>query len=1002
MLSSSIKKGDLSERESSGLVMMGGEILPPTSKPTIQRSFVKSEINTMHDLNENPSKQLSMSKETLQVDFYGVETDIPHFELIYSSICSKINHEVAIKCSYMMARIKSFSLDSSIGKILKEKQTDFKLSYKVPILSDFLMFNLLVKQNLAISVNVRGREEDQKRNVIRPETRMPSSILKGGRLANLDAAYSDFMFVFSLNKEEDEEEGFGRAITLLKLKKPHLQYIHYDQFEAQDSSYINLLPVEMGDSQDEDSASSMYLKNKTIGVCTKCINYVNKITIDENFERVFNSENESDMLSDSESYEQTEVMGRGQNDEFIGGDITTTTTTTNNSVNTSMITNNSTPTIITPNNSSTNRNFQKYDPILQRNELKIMKFEVRFLGNLHKQKLAKYILRILQQSFLELLLESWVQLLFFKDSPELKSKFESIKFMKAVKQISEVQKMPLKGPIKSFKIKLNFRCRAFLVELFKVLYDHLESTLDVLFKDVQVYKEHWLKDEGQDWEKASPLDKSFKMFNEKKQRKRDPKNQFDNQADGVEGEARQNKTPIDNKNHKRTSLDSVNQDCDLDIQSPKNFKKKDKKQEYNACSNSSNNNTPKSVKGGATGGISSQGSGSKNGGSSKTTSNNKDMAPSFEKNGTVYSFMTISGLPLNPNIEPDYVRFQETTSERRTVIEVNPVASKPKEKSLNLPARRSFFVVNFSENEISLQTYNIREDKVYKIIEHIKQQTFYSEICELVILNFATISNFKKVENYRSNKAYSSRFSTNVQSKIGKQDTLAKIRYKSYLVKTEDVLYGLSGGITQLINSVIKNGFSIHQNPDVLKAMKSIKSVKLYIEIAEALNGVIRFMETHSMEEYQCARKVEKLSCKQLQVQASYNFEAHRKLYLKMVKDLRVKSLLTEQVEDKKNCFEIVKDYCETLSEFTIPVYYLERIYHSYNEKVENMPLEDVEDYMITIENVSYFFCLKIRIFKNFTQISRILNSMKTLTGLNSSKKITRKSTQFQIQISSS
>ena len=116
------------------------------------------------------TKQITVQEEVLMIDFYGEPKDIEHFELIYNSICQRINHEVAIKCSYMMERLKSFSLKSSIGRILTEKEVDFKTAFIIPEMTDYTIYNLLIKQNFAISINVKGREEHQA-NLLRKEIR---------------------------------------------------------------------------------------------------------------------------------------------------------------------------------------------------------------------------------------------------------------------------------------------------------------------------------------------------------------------------------------------------------------------------------------------------------------------------------------------------------------------------------------------------------------------------------------------------------------------------------------------------------------------------------------------------------------------------------------------------------------------------------------------------------------------------------------------------------------
>ena len=152
---------------------------------------------------------------------------------------------------------------------------------------------------------------------------------------------------------------------------------------------------------------------------------------------------------------------------------------------------------------------------------------------------------------------------------------------------------------------------------------------------------------------------------------------------------------------------------------------------------------------------------------------------------------------------------------------------------------------------------------------------------------------------------------------------------------------------------VSTNSAKLLDDRELLKIQKDIKPVKLFTEIAEAVFGVVNLMETNNMEDYRRSSNVHSLTYKEVQDGAHFNLEAHRSLYIKMVRDLRVRSLLTEQVEDKKRCFEIVKKYCTPLSEFTVPIYYLERIYQNYHTIIKEYPPDEVSDYMVTIESVS-------------------------------------------------
>ena len=95
-------------------------------------------------------------------------------------------------------------------------------------------------------------------------------------------------------------------------------------------------------------------------------------------------------------------------------------------------------------------------------------------------------------------------------------------------------------------------------------------------------------------------------------------------------------------------------------------------------------------------------------------------------------------------------------------------------------------------------------------------------------------------------------------------------------------------------------------------------------------------MKFYPNASYTCVINPKILSYSQLVDGALENLDTNKNIYSRMIKDLRVRSLLTESVEYKTTAFETVKAYCTVLEEFVVPIYYFERNYKKYNQVMNN------------------------------------------------------------------
>ena len=274
-----------------------------------------------------------------------------------------------------------------------------------------------------------------------------------------------------------------------------------------------------------------------------------------------------------------------------------------------------------------------------------------------------------------------------------------------------------------------------------------------------------------------------------------------------------------------------------------------------------------------------------------------------------------------------------------------------------------------------MKVYNFRDDKVSSLFNELRNQIFYSELRELLILNFSTVKEIKEVSPYTTTKFYSSKIVTNSTFKSKIKGNLPKNRYH-YMAKPETNLYGPESGITSMVYNFIKTKkFQKRKSSTNGPKKESIllpPSIKEYTKIAEACQGILKFMKFYPNASYKCIINPNKMSYKQLVDGALENLDRNKDIYSRMIKDLRVRSLLTDSVEYKTTAFETVKAYCTFLEEFVVPIYYFERNYKRYNQVMNNQDnFDEYNEYFTLIDKVKKIF-YKFRIFRFSSKLLRI------------------------------
>lgn len=272
--------------------MKGSSQLKSQEQVELRRSFGSSIIDrdkfrsVIEEESEGQSyKHSTIEEEILIFDFYGVENDRNHFDLIYNTICQKIYNEVAKKCSVIMKRLTEFSLQSTIGRRIATKKLDFLLRYRIPKMSDFANFHALIAQNFTLKIKVTQKEEDElilSKRIVNP---INSAFGLGG-LTRLIASPSNYMFVFSQN---DESKGWlGSALTLITFINPCFDLGYYKLFRAIDGTYMNLAPIE------STTCSNVLYENDTFEINTKCIDNIKYFQHVQGDQILENSDNSSD------------------------------------------------------------------------------------------------------------------------------------------------------------------------------------------------------------------------------------------------------------------------------------------------------------------------------------------------------------------------------------------------------------------------------------------------------------------------------------------------------------------------------------------------------------------------------------------------------------------------------------------------------------------------------------------------------------------------------------
>ena len=158
-----------------------------------------------------------------------------------------------------------------------------------------------------------------------------------------------------------------------------------------------------------------------------------------------------------------------------------------------------------------------------------------------------------------------------------------------------------------------------------------------------------------------------------------------------------------------------------------------------------------------------------------------------------------------------------------------------REKKIKFPPRRSFIHLKINKNRLYLKVYNFRDDKVSSLFNELKNQIFYSELRELLILNFSTVKEVKEVAPYTTTKFYSSKTVSNSTFKSKIKGNLPKNRYH-YISKPETNLYGPESGITSMVYNFIKTKkFQKRKSSTTSLKNESIlpRSIKEYTNIAE-------------------------------------------------------------------------------------------------------------------------------------------------------------------------
>lgn len=245
-------------------------------------------------------------------------------------------------------------------------------------------------------------------------------------------------------------------------------------------------------------------------------------------------------------------------------------------------------------------------------------------------------------------------------------------------------------------------------------------------------------------------------------------------------------------------------------------------------------------------------------------------------------------------------------------------------QKLIIPSKRFFMIVKITRNRVKLIFYNLNKTLRANISSKIIKHIIYTEIREAVIASLSIRTSNKDLIGLISDKIKKVKENVKVDVKnIHKR--MLSLKIKNYSSKSTNSVLKEGQNDEPSITDIILNIIKSKDYDSKMEALFDITKSKILKQVAKSLTEAIKFISFKmgkGVEGFECSVKKERNFMEKC---ALKNLQNIKYLVMFHVRDMRVRSLIEDEVENMFQKFEIVKPDLELLDVFSVPMFYFEK-----------------------------------------------------------------------------